>query len=729
MTAAVSRTLPLEEALAQAVAHHQAGRLQEAEGLYRAILQAQPAHPDANHNLGVLAMQLGQCAAGLPYLKSALSAAPGNGQYWLSYADALQALGQLDEAVASYRQALALKPDYAEACNNLGVALQAQGQLDEAVESYRRVLAIRPEFAEAHCNLGNALQAQGKLDEAAASYRRAFALKPDYAVAHYNLGVVLQAQGQFEEAVASYRQALAIKPDFAQAHGDLGNALQAQGEFDDAVASYRRALAIKPDYAEVHNNLGTALQTLGRLDEAITSYRRALAINSDYVEAHRNLGNTLKELGMHGEAVASYRKALTLAPDDEKTYSAMLVLMNFVEGIAPDAKFADHLGYAAQFERAAGRRITHENECDYRRRLRLGYLSFDFGNSILQYYLQPLFAGHDKDAFELFMYDNASRETDTTQVLKRYANTWRCIAGASDTQVADLIRTDEIDILVDLSGHLTNNRLLTFALKPAPVQMTWLGYQNTTGLRSMDYRITDSYCDPPGVTERYYTEKLLRLPESSWCYCPPCAIQPTPLPALTNGYITFGCLNLFMKITQGALQLWAEILRHVKESRLTLIGVPSGEATVRVKCIFARAGVTANRLSFLPRMPEAEYRNAYRQVDIALDPFPYNGLSTTLDALWMGVPVVTLAGNTYAARCGVSVLSTVGLSEFIAADSSRYFDIARTLAENLARLDAIRQSLPHRISHSSLADGPRFAQNMESLYREAWRHWCESRNA
>ena len=415
-------------------------RIPEAVACYRRALELKPDYAEAHNNLG----------------------------------NALKDQGKLDEAVACYRRALELKPDYAEAHNNLGNALKDQGKLDEAVACYRRALELKPDYAEAHNNLGIALKDQGKLDEAVACYRRALELKPDYAEAHNNLGIALKDQGKLDEAVACYRRALELKPDYAEAHNNLGIALKDQGKLDEAVACYRRALELKPDYAEAHNNLGIALKDQGKLDEAVACYRRALELKPDYAEAHNNLGNALKDQGKLDEAVACYRRALELKPDYAEAHSNLLLTLQYCTGVTPAALAEAHAEYDRRHAAPLrGAIAQHENVRDRHGRLRLGFVSPDLGRHPVGYFLVRVLENLGQEQHETICYSDRIVKDDLTHRLQAAATQWRDVIGMSDQRLAEQIRADRIDILFDLAGHTAHNRLLVFARKPAPIQITW----------------------------------------------------------------------------------------------------------------------------------------------------------------------------------------------------------------------------------------------------------------
>ncbi len=580
----------ISKALAIAIKHYQGGRLQAAEQICRQILQAEPNQADAIHLLGVIAHQVGKHEIAVEYIGRAIGLKGNVAVFHNNLGEAYRVLRMIPEAVACYRRALELQPDYAEAYNNLGVAFKDQGKLEEAVISYRRALELRPDYAEAHNNLGVAFKDQGKLDEAVVSYRRALELKPDFVQAHNNLGIALRNQGKMDEAVACYRRALELKPDFAQAHNNLGIALNNQGKLDEAVACYRRALELKPDYAEAHNNLGVAFKDQGKLDEAVISYRRALELKPDYAEVYNNLGFTVKDQGKLDEAVACYRRALELKPDFARAHSNLVYTQMFCPGYDAQTLYEEHRRWNQDHAAPLVKFIQpHLNDRSPDRRLRVGYVSPNFGSHPVGRFLLPLLESHDHRSFEIFCYASVDIPDTMTDRCRAHADVWRDVLGLSDEQVAHTIRQDRIDILVDLTMHMRNNRLLVFARKPAPVQVTYLAYCGTTGLSTMDYRLTDPYLDPPGQDERFYSEQSVRLPETYWCYRPVIETPPVnALPALTAGHVSFGSLNNFCKVTPPTLAAWSRLLQAVPGSRL-LLHAHAGSHRDRVRGFLSRA--------------------------------------------------------------------------------------------------------------------------------------------
>jgi predicted O-linked N-acetylglucosamine transferase (SPINDLY family) len=675
-------------------------------------------------------------------------------------ANALKAQGKPGEAASGYRRALALKPDYADALVNLGVILKAQGKLEEAAECYEKALKLNPASAEANNNLGNIRASQERFDDAVAAFRRAIALRPDYAEAHYNLGNIFKAQARPDDALACYERAMALKPDYAEAHYNLGNLLNEQGKLDKAAEHLASAIELRPDYCEAYINLGNVRYAQAKMDDAVMCYEQALRINSDSAEAHCYLGATLqlqnkfdaaithldqaraldpksatildhmgtaiKDKGKLEEAIGYYRRALELSPDFAAINSNLLLTMVYAASVSP-RELADEA-------REYGRRIADPllrarpllRDKDPERKLRVGYVSPDLRDHAVTYFVEPLIKLHDRKKFEIFAYSNALYEDHVTERLKQEFDVWRDIRKLSDDEAADLIEADKIDILIDLAGHTGYNRLPVFARKPAPVQVTWLGHPATTGMKAMDYRITDPYAEPEGMTEHLNTETLWRLPEIFCCYgaheSNPAVIDHPPFE--DNGYITFGCFNNFSKVTDPVLEVWAKIMAQIPDSRLLLEirGIDSPPFRDSVEERLRRFGLPMERVILEPRKRSNQFV-LYNKIDIALDPFPCAGGTTSMDALWMGAPFVTLAGNHFVSRMGVTFLTNIGLPELIAHNAGEYVKIATDLARNKDRLRALRHNLRERVTASPLMDQERFTRNMEAAWRGMWRKW------
>ncbi len=633
------------------------------------------------------------------------------------------------EAESLCRQILVMDPRHAESLHVLGVIAQQLGRSDVAVDLLRQSIALKPNDPQAYGNLGVALKDTRQWDEAIAAYRQAIALRPNLPEAYSNLGNLLRNTGRLEEAIAACGQAIALRAHFPEAHNNLGLAFHESGRLEQAIASYRNAIALKPNYPEAHGNLGLSLYDKGRLDEAIASYRQAIALKPNNPEVLSNLGNALKDTGQVEAAIAAHREAIAITPAFPEAHSNLLFTLNYQPGSDPRAIAEEHRRWDQQHAEPLRRFILpHPNLRDPERRLRVGYVSADFREHPVAYFLENLLAAHDPSQVEVSCFSNVVQPDEVTDRLRQYATYWHCIVGMPDAQVVELIRHNEIDILVDLAGHSAGNRLLVFARRPAPVQASWLGYPNTTGLGAMDFRLTDDYADPPGTTERFQTERLVRLPRCAWCFHPsekaPAVNAP---PAVNAGHITFGCFNAMPKINGSVLKLWSQILVAVPGSRLLLKNAAFRESSAqqRVRGALEDSGIAPKRLELIGRVTDVcGHLSFYGKVDIALDTYPYHGTTTTCEAMWMGVPVVSLAGDTHVSRVGVSLLSNTGLAELVAESPEDYVRRATGLAMDLPRLTELRNTLRERMKGSALMDSPAFARDIETAYRQMWRQWC-----
>ena len=611
-----------------------------------------------------------------------------------------------------------------------GNILEDAGQPAAAEAHYRKALERYPSFARAALNIGNALSTQGKLQEAAASYQEALRLEPGYGAAHANLGKIYLGQGRYQQAVEHYAAAVQALPHSADALVGLGCAMEELQRYAEALEAYHRALAIQPDFAGAKLNLGRTLILLNQPDAAVDYLEEALVGMPDNGLVYALIGQAMGNLCLTQQAVIYQRRALELnAPKEALLAHILLFNLNHLPDCSPEELFAAHRDYAQRYCSALyPQNPKYQNIPDPEQRLKIGYVSGDFREHPVSRFIEPVLAHHDPASFEVHAFYNYHLHDEVTARLKQLVVGWHSIWNEDDAAVADLIRSLGIDILIDLSGHTENQRLLVFARKPTPVQATWLGYLGTTGLATMDYRICDAYTDPPGLTERFHTEKLIRLPECQWCHVPYIDLPPvSQLPFLRNGYLTLGSFNKATKLNERVLMLWAEILNAIPESRLMIASVPKGRTEEHFAAILEKAGVARSRFEFIPRIAYRDYLASLTTVDIALDPFPYNGGTTTLDTLVMGVPLVTLAGDHSIARGGVSLLSNLGLTELIAATTQDYLEIVRQLAEDPARLATLRGSLRERVLASSLMDGSRFTHHIEALYRQMWRGWCASK--
>jgi protein O-GlcNAc transferase len=677
----------IRAALEAGLRHHQAGQLAEAKRFYGQALEADARQADALHLLGVIALQTGDNHTAVKLIEAAIEISPLFATYYSNLGNALQALGQFEACASAYEAAIRLRPDYAEAHYNLGIALMDLSRFDAALAAYDTAIGLKPDYADAFSNRGKALLSLGRADDAIASFETAIRLRPDYAAGHYKLGDALLALRRFNAAIAAYDTAIRLKPDHFEALSNRGNALMNQGRPDAALASYQTAISANPELASAHYNLGTALQALSRFNAAIACYEAAIRLKPDYTKPHSNL----------------------------------VMCLHYQPGNDEDVILKAARRYAAHIEPRP--RSSFGNSAEPDRRLRIGYVSGDLYRHTIADYLRPVLSHHDPEAMEVFCYSNSQTTDDMTDRLRTSAHHWRNVADLQDAAAAAQIIADGIDILVDLSGHTNGNRLPVFAGRSAPVQATWLGFWGTTGLAAMDYILSDEDTIPPGH-ERYYSERVLRLPGGRFCYQPPeYAPAPVPPPSLAGGGTTFGSFNNLAKIGPEVIRLWAQVLHAVPGSRLLLKWKTLASAPVRqeLAAAFVAAGIEANRLVLRGDSPHEAMLAEYGDVDIALDPFPFSGGVTSCEALWMGVPVVTLPGPSAASRQTLGFLRAIGQRDWVARSQGDYIHAVAALAEDKKRLAERRAIQRQRMALSPLCDGRSFTRQLEAAYRTMWR--------
>jgi protein O-GlcNAc transferase len=751
-------SMTLEQGLNAAVNLQRAGRLEDAEKVYRQILAQQPDCGDALHLLGVLCAQWGRHSESLDFIRKAISLHPNVAGFQVNLGNVLLASGNAEEAAAAYRRAISLQPGSVPAHNSLGNALFELGRFDDAIGCYRAALGVQPNLADAWSNLGNALLKKGEYAEAIASAKKALAIRPDFAEAISVLGNALRESGRTEEAIEQYHKAIAnrpampeiyvnlalalgtrqrfdealavidkaleLRPNWALAWSNRAKTLRDQGNLEEAIASARRAIAISPDLAEAQINLAGSLMDSGDVDGALDAVRRSIELGPEIATAHNLAANVFKEAGDIGGAIAALDRAMELQKDDASFHSNKVYLLEYDPRCDAAGLLAEQRRWNDRHARPMKRLIRpHENDPAPDRRLRIGYASAYFRDHAQAFFLVPLFESHDHERFEVYCYSDTDHPDAITERMQGCADVWRETTGLSPEELADQIRRDHIDVLIDLVMHMALNRALTFAQKPAPVQVAWLAYPGGTGLDTMDYRLTDPYLDPPGVDDAY-RERSVRLPDTFWCYDP---LRSEPavnaLPCLEKGFVTFGCLNNFCKVNKEVLQLWARVLRTVAQSRLMIL-CPEGRCRQLLLDLMQREGIHQDRVELIARCSRSQYLELYHRIDVGLDTFPYNGHTTSLDSYWMGVPVITLVGQRVVGRAGLSQLTNLGLTELIARTPEEYVRIAAGLAGHLPRLAGLRDTLRSRLRASPLMDGPRFARNMEATYRRMWIEWC-----
>jgi protein O-GlcNAc transferase len=689
----------VEATLAAAFDRHRTGRLWEAEVLCRRVLQVQPDHSGALHLLGLVVSRAGQFGEAAKFIGRAIEINPDVAEYWINLGTVLDPLGRLDEAIFAYRKGLALCPESAIAHNNLGNALAAKGQYEEAINVLNAALALQPDDPDALYNLGNILDQMGDRPRAIECLRHSISLRPNWAPAYNNLGLALCAAGKMEEGIAAYRHAITLCPKDAGIHENLGKAYHARGEMDCAIECFDSALTLQPKFVGALNSLGNALKDSGQVARAVEHYERALEINP----AHGGIdSNRVYTLSMHPQ------------------FDGPAILREL------------RIWQKRHIEPLKLGSPTHFNDRDTERRLRVGLVSADFCDHVIGRNILPLVWDRDREKLEIFCYSGVSRPDGLHARFRALADGWHDIRRMDDAEAAKIIGADQIDILVDLSLHSRGNRLGIFARKPAPIQVTFAGYPGSTGLTAMDWRLTDPYLDPPdGVCDGDYSERSFRLPNSFWCYDPEAmgwdettressVAKVHPLPALRNGFITFGCQNNHCKVNERVLDLWGKVLRAVKNSRMVVMA-PLGEARKQTVSVM---GIDAERIDFVTYQPRRDYLTEFNRIDLGLDTFPYNGHTASLDSMWMGVPLITRVGSTVVGRAGWSQLSNLGLTGLAAHSDEEFVQIAAEWAGDPERLARLRESLRPRMLASALTDGPKFARDIEAAFRSMWCEWC-----
>ena len=700
-----------DEAMQAVLQHMDAGQFDQAGTLCRAILDIAPGHAQAHYLLGLLERQAQRLREAAAHLSSAVQADPGAVDYWLAYIEVLLDGGEL----AAARDTIALG--------------KRHGLRGAALDGLARRLA-RAERGEPSLKETDTLAAllkQRHLDEAEHMARAMIADCPRYAFGWKSLGAVFHMRGQLAPAVEAMARAVEYDPGNAEAVANLGVLLKESRRHDDALVCLRDALALDPKRADTHNNLAVTLMDLNRLSEAEASARAAVTADPKNGQAWNTLGGALLGLSRMREAIDAYRHVLKLEPNNASVHSNMLFSMSQMEDVSAAELYAEHLRYAERIEaplRKSWR--AHGNDRDPERTLRIGFVSADLRHHAVASFVEPIFERlADRRGVSLHAYHNYISSDHVSDRLRGYMAQWTDVVAMDDDALAERIRADGIDILVDLSGHSGHNRLPMLARKPAPVQLSWIGYPGTTGLQSVDYYLTDRQLVPPGQFDQQFTEKLAYLPMSAPFQPALDAPDISPLPALANGYITFGSFNRISKIGRKVVAAWAQLLRALPDSQLLLGGVPPDGAADHILAWLAEEGVDAARVHVQPRCELKEYLGLHRQVDICLDAFPYSGGTTTLHALWMGVPTLTLAGDTAAGRQTVSILEHMKLPQFITEDTDDFLRKGLALCSDLDTLAGLRAGMRLRFWMPTSDAMTQLADAVESALRTMWRRWCE----
>lgn len=720
-----TRSAAFERELEAAADAQRRGDLAQAIARYRRLIERRPELAAAHANLAAALRRAGDLPGAMQAFACALRLDGGRPEVWFNYANLLRDAGRAAEAEDAYRRALAIEPGFHRAATNLANLLAALGRTGEALALHRAALATAPDNLPSLRALGRLLFERGELAEAERCYRRAHELAPAHADTLNALGVVLRALGREKEAIECWNRVLRAHPGYSAAHNNLGVLYRLRREPQRAVEHLRAAVRLDPRDATTAANLAHALIDLGQISEAAHVARGIIERAPDSAEGHLMLGFARVYQGEVEEGLAQFMEAHRCAPQSALVISDALFASLYSAERDAAVVFELHRELAARIAPAQPVRTAWRNTRDPARRLKVGYLSPDFRSHPVAAFFEPVLAHHDAGQVEAHCYSTTHAPDAVTERLRGMAHEWRDCKAMSDAQLAAQIEADGIDILVDLAGHTAQNRAAVLRAKPAPVQVLYIGYPGTSGLPEVDWMIADARVCPPGM-ERYHTERIARVEGSFWCYRAPAnAPEPAAPPALKRGYVTFGSYNALQKMSDAVVALWKRVLQAVPGSHLALKSLAFADAHTReaVRRRFTDAGIAAECIEVLPPSDGAQFLAEYRRMDIALDPFPYNGGTTTCEALWMGVPVVALEGERFCARMGASMLRSIGLPELVARDAEDYVRIADGLANDTARLAALRGELRARMAASPLCDAPRAARELEQVYRAMWRDW------
>ncbi len=711
----------------QLIALFSAGRHAELESRAREFTRL---HPEVGFIWKVLGVALmAQNKDGVAALSKAAELMPQDAETWSNLGNAQRAQGLLSQAEESHRHAIALAPTQASHAYNLAIALTDQHKLPEAAEAYRQAIAANPAFADAHFNLGILQQKLQQLDAAEASFKAAVQAQPAHAQAWCNLGALHARRGRLDEAHAALKQAIRLAPDMADAHHNLGNVHKDALRMTQALQAFGEAIRLQPSHVDAQQGMGQVLGKLRQYQAAIVALKRAIEIDPKHVDAWIDLGNVHKEVGDLDDALACFEHADQFAPDRLDVLSNWLMLSNYASSVPRQRRIERARQYGDRVRAQVIDAPVRPHRWDPEKPLRVGLVSGDLRRHPVGYFLDTVLhaiQAQSGNSLALIGYPTQGLSDALTHRLKACCTAWHPLVGLDDATAARHICDDDIDILIDLSGHTAHTRLSVFAWRPAPVQVSWLGYFATTGLPDMDHFLSDPWSTPAEL-QQDFTERLWLLPETRLCFSPPESAPPvSDLPATQQGHVTFGCFNNLTKLNDEVLQLWAAVIQGVAGSRLFLKAPQLDDAQVHDLTLrrLLALGIDRDRLILEGNSPRDEYLRAYHRVDIGLDPFPFTGGTTTAESLWMGVPVLTLQGDCLVARQGVSMMMNVGLAEWVANDAQAYRDKAIAFASDLPALSRLRAGLRGQASRSPLFDAPRFARHFQEALRGMWRQRC-----
>lgn len=713
--------------------HHKAGRLQDAEACYNKALELDPTHPGALYFLANIAYDDQRLDLAAQLVERLLSDEPNDAEAWYLLGATAIKQENYTRARECCEKALAIQPTFALAYYALGDLYSREGNLDAAINNFKNAVKLQPSFAEAHFAIGNLYGVNKLFDNAVSSYRQAILLKPDFEITYQGLGESLYRQGKTLEAIEVYRDGVVKNPTSALLFTGLGAMYANQNQDAEAINCFQQAISLDPNGFLAHGRLADVYMKSGRLGDALGELQQAVELNDKDARLLVNISKVYRDLGMLNEAASHARKAVLVDPGFAVAHNSLLSLSQYFPECSREKNFVDHSLFGDRFDKSGKTNyFQYLAKIDPNKRVRIGFVSGDLRRHPVGYFLEgALYELHRRNCVEIIVYSTSAIEDDVTARLRLAAHAWTLVAEFSDDELAARIRSDEIDILVDLSGHTAYNRLLVFAKKPAPVQVTWLGYWETTGLRAIDYILCDEY----GVLNeeaKYFTETPWFLPHTRLCFSSPNAsVEVAPLPAHTAGFVTFGCFNDLVKMTDDVVRVWAKILDRIPSARLILKSKSLGEPEIRASVIrrFSTHGVSEARLLLEGASPYLEYLATYNRIDIALDPFPFPGGTTSVQGLWMGVPMITLRGDRIISRQGEAIMHNLGLAEWVAESEEDYVNLAVNWAASLDQLALLRSQLRNKLEKSPLCNTQEFAKNLEDAFKQMWVKFCVNSKA
>jgi predicted O-linked N-acetylglucosamine transferase (SPINDLY family) len=750
--------------LTKATSNYQDGKLDEAEDILFGIIKYQPKNFDALHILGIVKGLRNQHREALDFFKKALRINPNNPylslniakafselgeiqnatkysfnatklnpeipEVWFCYGKSLSTLNNLSESLNAYKKAIGLNPNFVEAWINQGCLLRRLGSYDQALASFEKAIEINVDIFEAWSNIGAVLNELNRGEQSLVAYDRAIRINPENAEVWYDRGILLHKLKQYDKALSSYDKAISINSKYAEAWSNIGVLLNELNRGEQSLIAYDKAIRINPENAEVWYNRGISLHKLKQYDKALSSYDKAISINSKYAEAWSNRGNVLFDLCKFEQGEESCREAIRIDQNVLTSHNSLLMNLNYLDYLNPLNALQEARHYGVKISEKSMPKFSRWNTNKSATTLRIGFVSGDLREHSVGYFIEGLFKHLDKDKFAIYAFPSVSTIDELTNRLLSSVVEWVPVNGKSDADTASLIHQKGIHVLIDLSGHTAGNRLTVFSYKPAPVQVSWLGLPMTTGIPEMDYVLGDTEALPKEF-ENQFTEAIWRLPECYLCLTPlGISVDVGILPAIHNGYITFASFNNLSKINDRVVEVWSLILKTLPNSKLLLKAKQLTDPNVcsQTRGRFAVYGIASDRLLFKTLLDtRAEHLALYNEVDIALDTFPYPGVTTSAEAYLMGIPVLALKGNSFLSGTATSLANNAGLNDWVASDVDDYVNKAVQFASDPHRLAQLRSTLRDRVIKSPLFDSPRFAKNFGDALRGMWDQRSESK--